>query len=216
MANEAPEDPPPAPSAMDKVLKPSVYLAILVFLLNMIGAWAVAGRSTQVIGRPLVMDGQRTAVAEAIGLAGSDNQKTHVFINRLLDADTQARVIQSRQSVVVVAMSAAFALIAIGFALFVMGAEGAFKVQGQVADRGALVVKATAPGILCFVLATCVICFALLGDMRVDTGEFKPGDPPAPTAKAGVKLPPGPRLPEIDVRDGGLPGPARPEGPRGP
>ena len=51
----------------------------------------------------------------------------------------------------------AIGLVSIGFALFVIGADGAFKVMGSTPDMK-LVISSTAPGILCFVLAFFLVC----------------------------------------------------------
>lgn len=149
----------------------SLLLATLVFLANMVGAWWIMQDSGKVIARALVGE-EATAVSEALAAAPDTSANGQVLLNRILDTELMLRTAQNQHTIIVVAMSAAFALVAVGFALFVMGAEGAFKLQGAVGDHGNMVIKSTAPGLLCFVLAALVICFALRTKMELRTSEF--------------------------------------------
>ena len=149
----------------------SLALAVVVFMANMIAAWWITGESTEVIARPLVAD-HATAVSLALDAAPQASANNHVLLNRLLNTELMLRAAQNRHTITVVALSVAFALVAIGFALFVMGAEGAFRLEGSAGTQGNLMVKATAPGLLCFVLAVVIVCFALLSKTDMELGKF--------------------------------------------
>ncbi|WP_437310271.1 hypothetical protein [Sorangium sp. So ce388] len=187
-AAETPSMTKEAEAAFTKMSRISVYLAIAIFLLNMACAWWVASASNRLISQPLVTGGT-TAVARAIEAAPSANANTHVFLNRLLEAEIQLRVVQNRQTISIVAMGAGFALVAIGFALFVMGADGAFTMKGNVGDRGNLVIKATAPGLLCFVLAAIVVYASLGGVAQVASSPFTIYPDSAAAAVQALALP---------------------------
>ena len=148
----------------------SVGLAVVVFLLNMAAAWYIVGDSTILISKPLV--GESTSAVSAV-LAAADEATPNqmVLLNRVVDTELLLRTIQNRQSLTVVSMCAAFALIAIGFALFVMGAEGAFSFSGEVKDRGTLVLQSASPGLLCFVLAAIIVGMTI----KIETNVTPPG-----------------------------------------
>lgn len=159
-------------TVLEKTTGFSVTLAVIVFLANMVAAWWITGESSKVISRPLIQD-TSTAVSLAIDHSAGASANNHVLLNRVLDTELMLRAAQNRHTITVVSLSVAFALVAIGFALFVMGAEGAFRLEGQVRGESNLMVKATAPGLLCFVLATVVVIFALLSRTELEPGAFQ-------------------------------------------
>jgi hypothetical protein len=63
------------------------------------------------------------------------------------------KLIANKQGLVLACFGASFALAAIGFALFVVGADGAFKASVATPDKAKVVLTGTAPGLLCFALA---------------------------------------------------------------
>ncbi|MEM7193300.1 MAG: hypothetical protein AAF402_00025 [Pseudomonadota bacterium] len=169
--NTDPNEKTPTKTLVEKASGLSLILAVVVFMANMVAAWWITGESTDVIGRPLVSD-QVTATSIAMESAPLANANGHILLNRVINTELMLRAAQNRHTITVVALSVAFALVAIGFALFVMGAEGAFRLEGKVQDQGNLMVKATAPGLLCFVLAVIIVCFALLSKTDLELGDF--------------------------------------------
>lgn len=178
-------------SLLNRYGRGSVTAALTVFLLNMGGAWWLAWDATQAVNRPLV-GSDSTATSRAIDAAPTASANTHILLNRVMDNELQLRHVQNRQVLSVVAMAAAFALMAIGFALFVMGAEGAFQVEGGVSSKGNIILKATAPGLLCFLLSAVVLVMSLSDRVDVRTGTFQlQMDPPnAPMQDQKKGLPP--------------------------
>jgi len=73
-----------------------------------------------------------------------------------------------------------FALIAIGFSLFVMGIEGVADVGGSAKEIGALSLKVSSPGLFCILLA------AILVALGINGGWNAPGSPTATETKADV------------------------------
>lgn len=162
----------------------------------MVGAWWLAVRSQTTVAKPL--NEQVLAVARTLAGAQHNDPTAQIYLNRLLDAEIHLRAIQNQQTLSVVAMSVAFALMAIGFALFVMGAEGAFLLQGDVPNRGNFVLKSTAPGLLCFLLSASLVWIALTGRLSFSNSAFRLQPESAPAAVLshdGVTS--GPLVPEL-------------------
>lgn len=153
--------------------KKSVVGAMLIFTLNMAGAWWLTLGAAENVARPLVAEGQVSAVSEVLAVPTGASANTYTLLNRIVDAEIQIRTAQNGQTLCVVAMAGAFAMMAIGFALFVMGAEGAFQLEGSAPSGGNLVLKSTAPGVICFALATLVLLFALYKQISLTSGSFQ-------------------------------------------
>ena len=83
---------------------------------------------------------------------------------RLHEANVDAvwRAATYQHAVTTVGLAFSFGLLAVGFALFVMGIESAFSVKGEYQELGTLALKATSPGVLCFILAALLIAITLL------------------------------------------------------
>jgi len=84
-------------------------------------------------------------------------------------------LVANDHAVAVVVLAFAFTMVALGFALFVMGVESAFEFQGGQSDFGSVAIRATAPGLICFVLATILLAFTISRRTPVY-------DPSAPTS----------------------------------
>lgn len=76
----------------------------------------------------------------------------HVF-----DTMMQLKLLTNHQVRALVAIGGGFAFVALGLALFLIGVEGAFQIQGTGKGSTSLSITASAPGILCFVLAAWLI-----------------------------------------------------------
>lgn len=63
-----------------------------------------------------------------------------------------------------------FALISIGFSLFVMGIQGAIGMRGQAGDFGSLIVKTGSPGLFCILLASLLVALSLIADSGTAAG----------------------------------------------
>lgn len=153
----APPEVPVAKTALERVSTISVCLAIVVFMLNMAGVWHVVIETNTMVGRTLVEGEKVTATSLALKAMPDADGNGHTFINHLLSAELQLRTVQNQQMIAVIALAASFAMMAIGFALFIMGAEGAFKIAAKAPDGSNVVLKSTAPGLLCFLFATLLV-----------------------------------------------------------
>ena len=89
-------------------------------------------------------------------LAGDTVDPLHKSILRAhaIDAVANLKQLANRQSIIMVAFAGAFALCAVGFALLLLGADGAFQLQAGQGKSGLKPwLAGTAPGISCLVLA---------------------------------------------------------------
>lgn len=151
----------------------SVVGALLIFMANMAGAWWLALSAAEDMARPLVSEDSVTVVSRVLDTHEGASANGHTLLNRMVDAEIQIRTVQGTQTLCVVAMAGSFAMMAIGFALFVMGAEGAFQLEGSAPTGGNLVLKSTTPGVLCFTLAAIVLVFSLYKQIEVSSGSFQ-------------------------------------------
>ena len=82
----------------------------------------------------------------------------HELLARGMNIMVMLKLMANKHSLVLTCFGAAFALAAIGFSLFVIGADGAFKIMANSSPNTKLAVTGTAPGLLCFVLSALLIC----------------------------------------------------------
>jgi hypothetical protein len=133
--------------------------------------------------------------------------RTGLFVYTL-QVSAHLKHIGMRQSVSFLAVGTAFALLAIGFALFLIGADGAFHVQAQRGGDAKFQFASTAPGLLCFCLATALIAMAVgnKNTLELPTFELMPtiGTPPANAVdkgKAPAQKPPVKRGPPKGLKE---------------
>jgi hypothetical protein len=160
--------------------KALAIIGVSIFILNMALAWIVAHESNDYIMQPLISEKNRdSASAKAMDMVIGADANTHVFLNRLVEADVHHREVSNMQSAVIVTMAFAFGLTAVGFALFVMGIDKAFQFEGEADKIGRVVVRSTAPGVLCFALAAVIMLAAVTRSTPVRfTREATHPDPP--------------------------------------
>tara|TARA_E500000318_G_scaffold68807_1_gene63654 strand:+ start:1575 stop:2123 length:549 start_codon:yes stop_codon:yes gene_type:complete len=134
-------------------------------------AWWLIFAQSETISKQLIEDGRTTAASIAISLEDKSDQG-YLLRNRLLDTELMMRSSQNTYAVIVVSTSLAFSLLAIGFALFVMGADGAFRIEGAAQEKGSVVLQATAPGLLCFLLAGIIVINVLSTEMVIQPSGY--------------------------------------------
>jgi len=76
---------------------------------------------------------------------------------RVLHLVALSKMIANKQGIVLACFGAAFALSALGFALFLIGADGAFKVLAETPGKASVAITGAAPGLLCFALAAWLV-----------------------------------------------------------
>lgn len=145
-----------------------IALGAFVAIINLGIAWKVA--STALTEIPM----SSTDIENILSLskdiydplihANNIQLRTHV-----INTQVHLKGVTNKQSIIVVAIGSGFALMAIGFALFLIGADGAFSIQSETSSNK-LVFTATAPGLLCFVLAALLIGMGLTRKHEINLG----------------------------------------------
>lgn len=110
-----------------------------------------------------------------LGHTGSGNDQNLVV--HTLNTIVHLKAITNHQSLAGLAIAAGSAFWAIGFALFLLGSDGAFQIQFEGKGDSKLVFYATAPGLLCFVLGAALIGLGATRKQELRLGDF-PASPP--------------------------------------
>jgi hypothetical protein len=144
---------------------------MLIFIVNMAFAWSVVNRTVDSIDTQLMSGG--VLIPEngvSIGHMNEAAPNTMAYMGKLAEVHVLLKAASNMQMIQVVAMACAFGLLAIGFALFVMGIESAFDMNIQSQALGKVVISATAPGLACFVLVALIIgiTIATRGEMKLE------------------------------------------------
>ena len=126
-------------------------------------------------------------------LSGDAVDPLHQSILRAhaIDAVANLKQLANRQSIIVVAFAGAFALSVVGFALFLLGADGAFQLQAEQGGSGLkLLLAGTAPGIVCFVLAVVLVGMAIAHWSSVNLASaYFPKQSMGPSEKSAPRSP---------------------------
>lgn len=104
------------------------------------------------------------------------NHDTYLMTHAL-DLHVQMQRITNDQGLKSLAISLSVALIAVGFALFLLGADGTFSLAAEDKSGPSVTVQGTAPGLLCFALAAMVMAMVIMTRAKL---EIKPGELPSP------------------------------------
>jgi hypothetical protein len=139
-----------------------LLVAAAIAIVNLLAAWAVAYQAQDALMLE-AKDMKPFEVWLQAGTAGQLSADARYDLNaRAMTLVSSMKLISNKQSLVLTAFGAAFALVAIGFALFVIGADGAFKVMAQSPENaGKIVITGTAPGLLCFVISGILVVFGI-------------------------------------------------------
>jgi len=159
-----------------------IRVAVFLFLVNIGCAWWTMFGTNSHIATP-ASDREAQPIHEALKQARPEDAANLVqYRIRALEADVHLKAVSNKQSMVVTSMAGAFSLIAVGLALFVMGARGARDASGNpneevnvelsAGEHGKLLIYATSPGLLCFVLAAIVMCFAVGQKTTIDLRPY--------------------------------------------
>ena len=149
---------------------------IVIAISNMAFAWAMMfasadGTSDLAAGRDALksalhgQDSPRTTNNPQAGasapskLQDQDKAGLNGLMNKLIEGIQIESASENRRTTILLGFC--FALISIGFALFVMGIEGAIGMRGEAGDFGTLLVKTSSPGIFCILLASILVAISL-------------------------------------------------------
>jgi len=91
---------------------------------------------------------------------------------------TLLKIYSAKQQLMIVMCGGSFALFAIGFTLFVIGADGAFQVQASTKNSLHFTFSASAPGLLCFALGAAMMMVGMTQTvtMAIPPNPYVTGD----------------------------------------
>jgi hypothetical protein len=144
-----------------------IFAAIVVVALNMaFGAHVMSASADRV---PFGEADQKVVAAFSAGIG--DPVSAAVLRSKAIDAVANMKLVSNKQAIVIVAFAGAFSLTAIGFALFVLGSDGVFRLHGEGVQGAKLIFSGTAPGLFCFLVAAALIASGIFHRSELELGE---------------------------------------------
>jgi hypothetical protein len=148
-----------------------ISFAAIVAAINLALAWSFAFETQKKLTlsadefKPYAswLDNSRTT--------GMSSEAKYDLAARALHLVALSKMIANKNGIVLSCFGAAFALSALGFALFLLGADGAFKVLAETPGKASVAITGAAPGLLCFVLAAWLV---VVGVKRESTLSLPP------------------------------------------
>lgn len=152
-------------------LKTKVVIVVLSLVMA-ITAIAWAGSAFVDFGEDAgLTDQDITRVIDMVDASRTDtNHDTFVLIESLR-LQMQMKRVLNHQRLQGLSMGLCIALLALGFALFAIGADGAFAIAAKKGANASLTVQGTAPGLLCFLLAAAIATVAITKPTPLSLGE---------------------------------------------
>jgi hypothetical protein len=139
-----------------------VLAGVLLGALAFWGSWSLAAKAQSRLGME-EQDGKLIESMTGVCTQGEDciseSQIRMALQFRALETYAHVKGISNNQSLGVLAIGAGMALMSIGFSLFLVGAEGAFRVKASTGStrNDGVMLYGTAPGLLAFALATVMV-----------------------------------------------------------
>jgi hypothetical protein len=171
----------PPPASIYQGLSQNAKLVVIAFAgfiaaLNLGVAWYMSNGALQSLKlaetdmAPFV-----SSIEKAAGKDGTqlDASARHDLAARAMHIVALTKLVSNKQGLVVVCFGGAFALAAMGFALFVIGADGAFQVTADSSEKARIVLSGTAPGLLCFLLASWLVVTGVKDKSQIDLPPFR-------------------------------------------
>lgn len=180
-------DPAPAPRRSRRLSQALVVTGIAIAVANMVLAWVmILTRPTDVVDANTHQ--QVAAVEGKAAQMDSTTAMTMEWMRPLVRSEQRRELVNSNILTLTVAFS--FALMAIGFSLFVMGIDGALSFTTEVDKVGSLMLKTASPGVLCILLSALTLILLLWFTQVTfgDTQEAAKADVIRAEADARVRL----------------------------
>lgn len=146
-----------------------ITLSALVAVANLAMAWIVASDALDQV--PMSEQDVRQIIDLSEDVTDPIIHSNNMLLrSHAINTQVHLKGVTNKQSIIIVAIGSGFALLAIGFALFLIGADGAFTINAT-APESSLVLSSTAPGLLCFVLAALLIGFGVSRKHEINLGS---------------------------------------------
>jgi len=148
----------------------------IVFAALLLGALSIgfAGKDASDANKNLAFgqkDVEAISAVAKLGHTGPGNDQALVV--HTLNVIVHLKAITNYQALGGLAIGAGSAFLAIGFALFLLGADGAFQIQFAGRGDNKLAFYASAPGLLCFLLSAILIAAGAMRKHEIRLGDFK-------------------------------------------
>lgn len=160
-ANPLPEPRNRAAPLYEGLPVPAKLLIILLGLAGGVAAITVSSIQAVRLQQNLGYSQPDVDLLKNISAEGAQKGVTPLaFVVHALNIQTHLKGITNRQAIGVLTIGTGIALFAIGFALFIIGVDGAFKVHLEARQDAKIVLYGSTPGLLCFLLGALVIAMA--------------------------------------------------------
>jgi hypothetical protein len=129
-----------------------IGLGATVAVINLFAAWWFAYGTSQSFALTDESFKPFAAWIKNSSAAGLSKEAQYDLSARAMHIVAMGKLVTNKQGIILACFGAAFALAAIGFSLFILGADGAFKVIADAPNKASIAVTGTAPGLLCFLV----------------------------------------------------------------
>jgi len=149
-----------------------MFSAVLAFI-NIGIAWVIAfdtANQLHITDKDIQLINMIAQDTKGMDIGNHLRLKTHAMNSQL-----SVKLITNKQSIVILTIGGGFSLIVIGFALFLIGADGAFKL-GAEQNGSKMMLSSTAPGLLCFLLAAILISISVTRNSSWEFGDVSFND----------------------------------------
>lgn len=157
MSPEAPSTLSSEANGRQALSRALVVTGIAIAVINMILAWTIM--FTRPVGPSLQDRAPPPAPTTTAEKSTTDQSLTYIFTPLFRATELQH---VGEQNIRILAVAFSFALLSVGFSLFVMGIEGALSLKGEVNNLGKLVVQTASPGVICILFSTVVLTVLLV------------------------------------------------------
>lgn len=142
--------------------------AALVAVVNLAFAWIFAFEAKNSLAVTVDEFKPYTAWLTEARTANLTAEAKYDIAARTLHLVALSKTIANKQGIVLACFGAAFALSALGFGLFLLGSDGAFKVIADAPNKASVAITGTAPGLLCFALAAWLVVTGVKREARIE------------------------------------------------
>jgi hypothetical protein len=129
-----------------------IGLGATVAALNLFAAWWFAYGTSQSFALTEESFRPFAVWLKTSGASELSKEAQYDLSARAMHIVAMGKLVTNKQGIILACFGAAFALAAIGFSLFILGADGAFKVIADAPNKASIAVTGTAPGLLCFLV----------------------------------------------------------------
>lgn len=147
-------------------------IVLLAFLITSVAIGLSCVRILQTGDNLSLNSADQQNIAAIVGHPGTDASLQATLTAHVTDEVIGLKAVTNHQSFSLLAIALAVGFLTIGFALFILGTDGAFRLEA--ADKGdkRLAAYGTAPGLLCFLLAAVLVVVVVTHSETIEVSAF--------------------------------------------